>query len=109
MKKSNIFAYVELSKLVGNLHDQASPLKEQLRLQAAYFNIIDTKFFSDQLARDWQAILGTVKPTEFILKDGRKPLNQVSNTISTLTEEECRQIVKCLRDLHQKLEAELKV
>ncbi|HEV7349184.1 hypothetical protein [Telluribacter sp.] len=108
MKKSNIFAYVELSKLVGNLHGPVSPLKERLKAQAAYFNIIDPKFFSEPLAREWETILSTVKRGGVPLEDGRMLLNQVANTIGGMSEEECQLLVQRLKSLHQKLEAEIK-
>ncbi|WP_207507478.1 hypothetical protein [Telluribacter humicola] len=106
MKKSNIFAYVELSKLVGNL--EGTPLKERLKSQAAYFNIIESRLFSDELAKDWEAIVSSVKPAAVPTVAGdRVSLSQVAGTIEQMNEKDCQLLATRLKALHQKLEAEI--
>ncbi|WP_247237825.1 hypothetical protein [Telluribacter sp. SYSU D00476] len=106
MKKSNIFAYVELTKLVGNLG--GTPLKDRLKSQAAYFNIIESRLFSDELAKDWEAIVNSVKPVTVPTATGdRVPLSQVAGTIEQMNEKDCQLLATRLKSLHQKLETEL--
>lgn len=108
MKKSNIFAYVELSKLVGSLQNQASTLKDQLKSQAAYFNIIEGRFFSEELAKDWEAIVSTVKRAAVPAGEAsRLSLGQIAGTIEEMSDKDCQLLAKRLTVLYQKLEAEL--
>jgi len=109
MKQSNIFTYVELSKMIESLSSSGSSVKlrQQLKAQAAYFNILDPKYFSEHLAQEWTDI------TEFIKKrgshlnnEGRVVVNAIANTIDCLTDEECNLFVGRLYSLHDKLKNE---
>lgn len=107
MKKSNIFAYVEVSKLVETLQSSASPIKETLKSQAAYFNIIDPKYFSDRLVTDWTAILDSVKQHGPVIDaEGKVIMNAISNTIEKMSENECTRLKNEVLSLHEKLKKE---
>jgi len=54
MNQSNIFVYIELSKLAAGLTQPDKEAKRCLKAQAGYFNIIDPKYFSDSLADEWK-------------------------------------------------------
>ncbi|MDQ6479647.1 hypothetical protein [Dyadobacter sp. LHD-138] len=109
MKKSNIFAYIELSKLADGLRVSGSGAKpkEQLKSQAAYFNIIEPKYFSDELIGEWENILGHTKKLGAKLNaEGRVISNAVTHTIENMTESECRVLVDRVNALYDKLKKE---
>lgn len=107
MKKSNIFAFVEVSKLVETLKASASPVKETLKSQAAYFNIIDPKYFSDALVGDWAVILDMVKQHGPLLDaEGKVISNAVANTIEKMNETDCDKLKTLVFSLHDKLKKE---
>jgi hypothetical protein len=107
MKKSNIFAYVEVSKLAEMLQSSSASAKEALKSQAAYFNIIDPKYFSDRLADDWLSILTTVKQYGPVLdEEGKVVQNAISNTIEKMSENECERLKSEVFSLHEKLKKE---
>jgi uncharacterized protein (DUF2461 family) len=109
MKKSNVFALIELSKLVDALtkDTEKASLKDRLKSQSSYFNIIDPKYFSDELAEDWthlQKIASQkgVKRDE----DGFMIMNAVRHTVETMTEEECINLVGKVEKLAEKVKKE---
>ena len=109
MKKSNIFAYIELSKLAEGLRvsSASEKQKEQLKSQAAYFNIIEPKYFSDDLMIEWENILGsTRKLGAKINEEGRIVSNAVTNTIENMTDAECRVLVDRVNAIYDKLKKE---
>lgn len=109
MKQSNIFTYVELSKMVESLSlaGTSGKLKERLKAQAAYFNILDPKYFSEQLSAEWEAIVIFIKKGGSRLnEEGRVVANPVTNTIDCLTEDECNDFVGRLYHLYDKLKSE---
>ncbi|CAG4991025.1 hypothetical protein DYBT9275_00661 [Dyadobacter sp. CECT 9275] len=92
MKKSNIFAYIELSKLVEELRSayDSGRLKDKLKSQAAYFNIIEPRYFSDASISEWEAVLDLIRQKGARTDEqGKVVLNAVSNTIDHLSEKEC--------------------
>ena len=109
MKQSNIFTYVELSKMIASLTHLSNSLKikEQLKAQGAYFNIIQPKLFSAQLSQEWEEMVGLIKKRGSQINDeGQVVLNAVNNTINNMTEEECTKFVGRLYELHSKVERE---
>jgi hypothetical protein len=107
MKKSNIFAYVEVSKLVESLKTSASPIKETLKSQAAYFNIIDPKYFSDKLVADWTVILDLVKQHGPLLDaEGKVISSAIAHSIENMDEKECEKLKALVLSLHEKLKKE---
>lgn len=107
MKKSNIFAFVEVSKLVEILQSSPSTAKETLKSQAAYFNIIDPKYFSDRLVTDWTTILDTVKQYGPVLdQEGKVVQNAISNSIEKMSETDCARLKNEVLSLHEKLKKE---
>jgi hypothetical protein len=109
MKKSNIFAYIELSKLAEGLRisDKAPKPKERLKSQAAYFNIIEPKYFSDDLIGDWENILGHTKKLGAKLnEEGRVVSNAVTHSIESMSETECKILVEQVNALYEKMKKE---
>jgi hypothetical protein len=106
MKKSNIFAFIEFSKLAEGLRVPATigKPKDQLKSQAAYFNIIESKYLSDDLVQEWENILGSAKRHGAkINEEGRIA---VTNTIEQMTEHECAVMVEQVNALYEKLKKE---
>lgn len=109
MKKSNIFAYIELSKLAEGLRiaDSAEKSKNQLKSQAAYFNIIEPKYFSDDLMTEWENILGSTKKLGAkVNEEGRIVSNAVTNTIENMSDAECQVLVERVNAIYDKLKKE---
>jgi hypothetical protein len=109
MKKSNVFALIELSKLVDALKKDSGKetLKDKLKSQSSYFNIIEPKYFSENLASDWtdlqkMANQKGVKRDE----DGFMVMNAVRNTVESMTEEECQNFVGKVEKLAEKVKKE---
>ncbi len=109
MKKSNIFAFIEFSKLAEGLRTSSDKgkLKDQLKSQAAYFNIIEPKYFSEDLVEEWENILGsTRKSGARINEEGRIVSNAVTNTIEQMSDVECEVLVDRVNALYDKLKKE---
>ncbi|WP_138483095.1 hypothetical protein [Dyadobacter bucti] len=111
MKKSNIFAYIELTKLVEELKTSASEkLKQKLRSQSAYFNIIEPRYFSEDLINEWENILTILKQKGAkVNEDGKVISNAISNTIDNLTDKECQAVVERVYTLYDKVKVEFKM
>jgi hypothetical protein len=110
MKTSNIFAYIELSKLVDELSNVSSSekLKEKLKTQSAYFNILEPRYFSDSLVNEWEGILNFTKTKGAkVDDDGRVIANAIPNTIESLTALECQRLVDQVYALYEKVKKEL--
>ena len=109
MKKSNIFAYIELSKFVEELKPAlaSEKLKEQLRAQSAYFNIIEPRYFSEALISDWEGILNVIKQKGAkVNEEGKVVSNAVSNTIDHLSDRECEVLVHQVYSLYDQVKRE---
>ena len=109
MKKSNIFAYIELSKLVGELQTAGTTekLKEKLKSQSAYFNIIEPKYFSDSLINEWEGILYMIKQRAARVDESAKiGLNAIYSTIDSLTYTECQMLADQVYNLYDKIKKE---
>jgi hypothetical protein len=108
MAKSNLFAYVELKKLVENLNQSQGSLKESLLTQAAYFHILDPKYFSEELAPEWVDIRRRLGYTSEEALQGQQFLkNALQETIRTIPEAECREMVAKVKKLLHRLNGEL--
>ncbi|WP_149240247.1 hypothetical protein [Dyadobacter sp. 32] len=110
MKTSNIFAYIELSKLVEELNRAGSSekLKEKLKAQSAYFNILEPRYFSDALVHEWEKILAFTKQKGAkVDEEGRVVSNAIPNTIESLTIMECQILVEQVYSLYEKLKNEI--
>lgn len=111
MKKSNIFAYIELSKLVEELRvaTNSGKLKERLIAKAAYFNIIEPRYFSDATVDEWEAIQSLIKQKGVKMdEDGRIVLNEVSNTIYHFSENECNSLASKVYFIFEKVKEEFR-
>lgn len=109
MKKSNIFAYIELSKLVGELQaaGTSEKLKEKLKSQSAYFNIIQPKYFSESLINEWEGILYGIKQRQIrINKDDKLFSNTLHSTIENLTYTECQILAEQVYTVFEKVKKE---
>lgn len=109
MKKSNIFAFIEFSKLAEGLRapETDRKFKDQLKSQAAYFNIIEPKYFSDDLVKEWEVILGSAKRHGAkVNEEGRIVSGAVKNTIEQMSESECAMLVERVNALYEKLKKE---
>ncbi|TLV03824.1 hypothetical protein [Dyadobacter luticola] len=108
MKKSNVFALIELSKFVDALKkDSKATLKDKLKSQSSYFNIIDPKYFSEELAPDW-ADLQRIANQKGVKRDedGFMVMNAVRHTVETMSEEECLNFVGKVEKLAEKVKKE---
>ncbi|NIJ52478.1 hypothetical protein [Dyadobacter arcticus] len=109
MKKSNVFALIELSKLVDALKkDTRQPsLKERLKAQSSYFNIIDPKYFSESLAAEWTDLqrLASIKGVKRD-EDGFMVMNAIRHTVESMTEAECESFVNKVEVLAEKVKEE---
>lgn len=108
MMKSNIFAYVELSKLVSELDEaSAETLKNKLLAQSAYFNIIEPRYFSEALILEWQTIVEMTRQRGAkVDEEGNVVVNATAHTIEGLTFDECRTLVDKLYQIHRELQLE---
>ena len=110
MDKSNIFVYIELSKLVANLTADIGLSKQQLKSQAGYFNIIPGKYFSDTLRPEWENIVLELHqngPAQN--KSGRGKTNALVNTIGRMTPEQCVDMSLRILSLYKKIQQELEL
>ena len=109
MKKSNIFAYIELTKLVEELKvsSASGQLKQKLKSQSAYFNIIEPRYFSDSLINEWEGILSLIKQKGVkVNEEGKVVSNAVSNTIDQLSDRECEVLVHKVYSLYDQVKQE---
>ena len=82
-------------------------VKDQLKAQSAYFNIIDPKYFSDQLSSEWIDMVQFIKKHGTALnEEGKIVLNAINNTINEMSDEECRKFIGRIYDFHDKLKVE---
>jgi len=104
MNKSNIFVYIELSKLVSGLTTNVLLAKNSLRIQSSYFSIIPTKYFSDDLSPEWENILRKIKfhgPLKD--EDGTILMNDIVHSIDRLSQLDCVALAMSIINLHQKV------
>lgn len=107
MKKSNIFAFIELTKLVNELQGDQSKLRQKLKSQSAYFNIIEPRYFSDGLVGEWESILSVIKQKGAkVNEEGRVVSNAVSNTIDHLSDTECVALVERVNSIYDSVKRE---
>ncbi|WP_025762427.1 hypothetical protein [Dyadobacter tibetensis] len=111
MKKSNIFAFIELSKLVAEISKAENPaqLKQKFKSQSAYFNILESRYFSDGLVPEWEAILKLIQKKEALVDEsGRVIMNATANSLDHFTDQECKNLANKISALFQKVEKEFK-
>lgn len=107
MKKSNIFAFIELTKLVDELKVDQGKLKQKLKSQSAYFNIIEPRYFSENLTKEWESLLSEVKHKGAkVNEEGRIVTNAVINTIDHLSDRECQVIVEKVNSIYDRVRKE---
>lgn len=109
MKKSNIFAYIELSKFVEELKksDSSPELKEKLKGQSAYFKIIESRYFSEPLVSDWESILAFTKQKGASVDEaGNVIASSIANSINGLSNTESQYLVNQLYALFEKVKLE---
>ena len=110
MKTSNIFAYIELSKLVDQISpcSDGSQLKETLKTQAAYFNIIENRYFSETLEADWESIQTLVGVRKEKVKAQDKVVVKASkSTIDDLSTDQCIYIADRIHSIFNRVSQEL--
>ena len=109
MNQSNIFVYIELSKLAAGLTQPGNEAKRCLKAQAGYFNIIDPKYFSDNLADEWKNITVQIrKQGPSLSKDGQVRANALINTIDQMSAQECTALIHRIISLNEKVKLEFK-
>ncbi|MBE9462215.1 hypothetical protein ACFP1I_13330 [Dyadobacter subterraneus] len=107
MSKSNIFVYTELSKLTASLTNLSGGIKQQLKSQAGYFNIITPKYFSENLMGEWENITGKIrKDGPSIGPDGQIRANAIINTIDRMSQQECIALTNQVISLYEKVKQE---
>ncbi|MBU1822137.1 MAG: hypothetical protein KKG00_11595 [Bacteroidetes bacterium] len=107
MKKSNIFAYTELKKLIDNLNQSGRAPRESITSQAAYFHILDPRYFSEELAPEWAGIRQRLGYSPEQAQKGQLMLkSSMQQSIEQLTEAECRDLLAQLRRVYERLSAE---
>jgi|TARA_R110002124_G_scaffold104812_4_gene255162 hypothetical protein len=109
MKKSNIFAYIELSKLVEELNgiQESENLKQKLKSQSAYFSILESRYFSDPLVPIWEEIVNLTRKKEAIMdENGKLIINAINNTFDHYSNQDCKALTKKIHELFQKVEKE---
>jgi hypothetical protein len=107
MVKSNIFVHIELSKFVAGLGSDHLVLKQTLRSQAGYFNIIPPRYFSDVLSPEWENIMELIKhrgPKKD--PEGRIIVNAVTNTIDQMSVQECETLAFRIIKLNEQVKME---
>jgi len=108
VEKSNIFVYVELSKLTTSLSTDPSFCKKALKAHAGYFNIIDAKYFSSQLAPEWERILTLLKEKGPQLnQEGFIEKNAFRNTLFQMSSQQCIDLTNQILLLFEKVKIEL--
>ena len=109
MKQSNIFVYIELSKMIDALciDDKSENLKIKLLQLSAYFNIIEPRFFPESLREVWENIikLAGSKGTKHD-EQGRIISSEFTNTITGWTSAECQRLVDSIAGLYGNLKLE---
>ena len=107
MKKSNIFAYVELKKLVDSLNQPGRPVKETILTQVAYFHILDPAYFSDELAPEWMGIRTRLGYSAESAKKGQQFLkNTMLESVSKLSDKDFQEIAKGIKGVFFRLSNE---
>ncbi|MBB5284570.1 hypothetical protein HNQ92_002713 [Rhabdobacter roseus] len=107
MKKSNIFALVEISKLAAGLARYPDDAQKALLSQAAYFLIIDPIYFSEALRPEWEAIQAAMTQREPLLDEkGFTIMNRVVHTVHQLSPQEQQDVVRRVIGLHDRLQEE---
>ena len=109
MEQSNIFAFIELSKMVQELNGAISKedLKKKLQRQSAYFKIIEPHYFSESLETKWISILALANK-EDVKRDqhGRIISCAVRNSINNLTVHECTELTTMISEVYERLKME---
>ena len=108
MNKTNIFVYIELSKLIANLSCNEQLIQKALKQQAAYFNLIGSEFFSDTLKPEWELIVSEMKQKGPAVNEARQiQANAFSNTIDQMSAQDCLGLFFRLTYLFEKVKSEL--
>lgn len=107
MKRSNIFAYIELSKLVNELTLDINMTKSKLLSQCSYFKIIPLNMLSDALALEWEAICEKAKQKgPRYNEDGQIIANEFKNTIDQMNNHQCLELTMQIFSIHKKIVSE---
>lgn len=107
MSQSNIFVYTELAKLTAGLSTLSGSLKQQLKSQAGYFNIITPKYFSQNLVSEWENITQQIrKYGPSIDSEGKIQTNAILNTIDKMSQQECIVLSNRVSSLYEKVKLE---
>lgn len=110
MDKSNIFVYIELSKLAANLTADIELSKQRLKSQVGYFKIIPGKYFSDTLRPEWDSIVSQIHQKDPAQSDsGRGKAHALVNTIDRMTPEQCVDMSLRVLSLYRKIQQELEL
>jgi hypothetical protein len=108
MNKTNIFVYIELSKLVSNLTINVLLSKEILKQQAGYFNVIAGDYFSSTLNPEWENIVSELKQKGPAFDgEGQIKANAFINTIDQMSQQDCIDMIFRIMSLYEKVKLEL--
>lgn len=109
MKQSNIFVYIELSKLTDGLRRDGLDAKQCLKQQAGYFNIITPKYFSDTLSPEWIHIAREItKVGPKLDANGQILTNAIVHSIEQMSQSECLALCRRICDLYEKVKLEFR-
>jgi len=105
-KKSNIYVYVELTRLIQKLETDKKKL--QLVDLAAYFHLINPKDLSTSLAPDWIAVLNFVGFDSSVrISNAEMMQAPIRERVNRFKQEDFEKLMAMLHDLQSRLEAEL--
>ncbi|GAB3163778.1 hypothetical protein [Telluribacter humicola] len=109
MGKSNIYLLVELEKFIKGLALHYQDLQKAFLINAAYFQILEPKYFSDDLFLTWKNIVRQASGLKdpFAVKEAVLK-TQIMYTISQMSEQECYELAMKINNLYVAVSAELK-
>ncbi|WP_247233287.1 hypothetical protein [Telluribacter sp. SYSU D00476] len=109
MRKSNIYLLVELEKFLKALASHHHDLQKAFLVNAAYFQILEPDYFSDNLLITWKDIVRQASGLKdpFAVSAGVLK-NQIMCNISQMSEQECYELAMKINNLSVAVNAELK-
>lgn len=107
-KKSNIYVYVELSRLIRKLETEKQDIRDTLVNQAAYFHLINPKDLSIAIASDWLSILNFIGFDGSVgISDAKMTKAPIREKVSQFTQSDIEKLMAMLHNLQTRLETEL--
>jgi hypothetical protein len=107
-KKSNIFAYTELKKMIENLEKCDTDLRTTIIRQTPYFYLLEARYFSEDLAIKWTELRKRIGYFQCNTQYERNLLRKsIYYTVRRFTEAECLGIIHQLRGIFEEVVKEL--